>query len=71
LQQQMMQYEKLLSEYQVMLDLNPQVLLLVESARPSLKADKPDWLQALFLIFFASLLFGLAVALLLETTKRD
>lgn len=71
LQQQMMQYEKLLSEYQVMLDLNPQVLLLVESARPDLKADKPNWLQALFLIFFASLLFGLAVAILLETTKRD
>jgi uncharacterized protein involved in exopolysaccharide biosynthesis len=71
LQQQMMQYEKLLSEYEVMLDLNPQVLLLVEAARPDVKADKPNWLQALFLVFFASLLFGLAVAILLETTKRD
>lgn len=69
--QQLMQYEKLLSEYELMLDLNPQVLLLVESARPDLKADKPDWLQALFLVFFASILFGLAVAILLETTRRD
>ncbi len=69
--EQMAQYEKILSEYQLMVDTNPQVLLLVEAARPAVKADKPKWLQGLFLVFFASLLFGLALALLLETSKRD
>ncbi len=71
LEEQLVQYQKLIAEYQLMVDANPQVLLLVESARPAMKADKPDWLQALFLVFFASLLFGLALAILLETSRRD
>jgi hypothetical protein len=70
-QEQIAQYEKLISEYQLMIDANPQVLLLVEAGRPAVKADKPNWTQLLFLTFFAALLFALALAILLETTKRD
>jgi uncharacterized protein involved in exopolysaccharide biosynthesis len=69
MQEQLAQYEKLIAEYNLMLHTNPQALLVVESARPSVKADKPRVAQTLLFTAFASLLFGLLVAIALQSRK--
>ena len=66
---QMEQYEKLVAEYNLMVQTNPPTLLVVERARPAIKWDKPAMLPILLLTFFAALLFGFLMALLLE--KRN
>lgn len=70
LQEQITQYEKLIAEYSLMLHTNPQALLVVERARPALKADKPRIPQVLALTAFASLLFGVLLAAGLQSRKR-
>ena len=69
LQEQLMQYEQLIAEYSLVLATNPQALLVVEPARPAVKADKPRVVQTLLFAAFASLLFGLLVAIGLQSRK--
>lgn len=69
LQEQIAQYEKLMAEYSLMLHTNPQALLMVEAARPALKADKPRIVQVLLLTAFASAVFGLLLAIALQSRK--
>lgn len=69
--EELYQYQKLISEYQLMLNTNPQVLLTVENARPPLKADRPKIAQTLAFVLFASLLFGIGLAYFLERGKRN
>lgn len=68
--EQISQYEKLIAEYSLMLQTNPQALLVVEMARPSVKADKPRIAQVLLLTAFASLVFGLLLAAGLQSRKK-
>jgi hypothetical protein len=60
-------YEKLMNEYEFIASANTPVLLIVESARPSLSADRPKILQTLMLIVFAVSIFCVLLALFLET----
>lgn len=69
LQDQIAQYEKLMAEYSLMLHTNPQALLVVEPARPAIKADKPRIAQTLLLAAFASLVFGLLLSVALQSRK--
>ncbi len=69
--EQLQQYQKLMSQYQLIVNTNPQALLLVEKARPSLKPDKPDRLQIALLTFFASALFSFLVLLFIESRKAN
>jgi uncharacterized protein involved in exopolysaccharide biosynthesis len=69
LQEQIAQYEKLIAEYSLMLHTNPQALLMVEAARPAFKADRPRVVQVLLLTMFVSMLFGLLLAVALQSRK--
>jgi hypothetical protein len=69
LQEQLAQLEKLMAEYSLMLNTNPQALLVVEGARPSFKADKPRIAQTLLLTAFASLVVGLLMAIASQSRK--
>ncbi len=69
LSDRLQQYEKLTSEYQLMLDSKPPALVVVEKARPSLWPDKPKRLQILIITFFLSFLFALLLALAMERRK--
>jgi hypothetical protein len=66
---QLQEYEKLISQYQLMLDNQSQVLIVVEKARASELADKPRALPVLAATLFLSLVFALMVVLLLEKRK--
>lgn len=69
--QQLQQYNQLIAEYQLAVHANPQVLLVVESAKPSLYPDRPKRLQWLIVVFFASGLFAFFTALFIESRKQD
>ncbi|MFL5786911.1 MAG: Wzz/FepE/Etk N-terminal domain-containing protein [Flavisolibacter sp.] len=69
LMDQIQQDDKLIGQYQLALNTNPQVLLTVENARPSLWPDKPKVLETILLTFFASFLFSYLISLLLESIK--
>lgn len=67
---QLQQYEKMMGEYQLAVHSNSPVLLIVENARPSLWADKPDILLTVLFVFFAGLLFSCLIAIFLENRKK-
>jgi uncharacterized protein involved in exopolysaccharide biosynthesis len=66
LQERLNQYEKLIGEYQLVLNTNPPALLAVEHARVSVKPDKPKIWQTLLLTAFVSVVFGLLLAFFLQ-----
>jgi hypothetical protein len=68
--QQVQEQEKLIAEYELALSTNPPVLVPVESARPSLRPEKPRTVQTVLLTAFASALFFFLLALVLESRKR-
>lgn len=69
LSDRLQQYDKLVSEYQLMIDSKPPALIVVEKARVSLLPDKPKRLQVLIATAILSLLFALLLALVLERRK--
>ncbi len=66
---QLQQYEKLINEYQLMVDSKPPALVVVEKARPSVWPDKPRGLRIMIATGFLSLLFAMLLALVLERRK--
>jgi hypothetical protein len=69
LSEQLQQYEKLISQYQMMVDSKAPVLIIIEKARVSSLPDKPKKLLLLVATFVLSFLFALLLALLLEKRK--
>lgn len=69
LQDQAQQYEKLISEYQLMVDSKPPVLIVVEKAKPSAWPDRPMRLQIMVATALLSFLFALLAALIMERRK--
>ena len=69
LQIQAQQYEKLISEYQLMVDSRPPVLIVVEIAKPSAWPDRPRRMQIMIATAVLSFLFALLAALILERRK--
>jgi uncharacterized protein involved in exopolysaccharide biosynthesis len=63
------QYEKLITQYDMMVTANPEVLLWVEKAKPAVRADKPKRVVTVVVTAFISFLFALLLALVLE--KRN
>ncbi|HSU27833.1 MAG TPA: hypothetical protein VLJ68_05590, partial [Chitinophagaceae bacterium] len=61
--------EKLSSEYELMLDNKPPVLIVVENAKVSNNPDKPRKIKILISTALLSLLFGLLLAMVLERRK--
>ena len=64
------QYDKLIGEYQLMVDSKPPVLIAVENARPAVGPDRPRLKQVVVATALLSLIFSLLVALLLEKRKH-
>jgi uncharacterized protein involved in exopolysaccharide biosynthesis len=71
LEQQTQQYEKLISEYQLMVDSKPPVLIVVEIAKPSSWPDRPKRIQIMVATAILSFLFALLAALILERRKNS
>jgi uncharacterized protein involved in exopolysaccharide biosynthesis len=71
LQGQVQQYEKLISEYQLMVDSKPPVLVVVEKAKPSIRPDRPRRLQIMIATAVLSFLFALLAALVMERKKTS
>ncbi|MDZ4795122.1 MAG: hypothetical protein SGI83_12650 [Bacteroidota bacterium] len=69
LQNQVLQYEKLISEYQLLVDSKPPSLIVVEKATASLHPDKPQRVKILVATALLSLLFSLLAALVLDRPK--
>lgn len=67
---QLDEYQKLIGEYQVTIDTNPDVLMIVEKARPSVNPDKPRRLMILVATTFLSFCFALATILVAERRKK-
>ncbi|MDQ3681576.1 MAG: hypothetical protein M3352_00720 [Bacteroidota bacterium] len=70
LQEQLNQYEKLIAEYQLVLNTNPPALFVVEQARASAKPDKPKIWQSVLLTAFVSVVFGSLLAFFLQSRGR-
>lgn len=71
LHKQLQQYEKLIGEYQLMVDSKPPVLLVVEKATASDKPDRPRRTQILIATGVLSFLFALLTALVFERRKNS
>lgn len=69
LQNQVQEYDKLIGQYQLMVDSKPPVLITVEKAKPSNWPDRPRRLQIIIATAVLSLLFALLAALILERRK--
>lgn len=69
LQTQVQEYDKLIGQYQLMVDSKPPVLITVEKAKPSDWPDRPKRLQIMTATAVLSLLFALLAALVLERRK--
>jgi hypothetical protein len=70
LQEQGRQYEKLISEYQVMVDSKPPVLVVVEKAKSSERPDRPRRMQIMFATAVLGFLFAFLMALVMERKKN-
>ncbi len=64
------EYGNLISQYELTLATNPNVLIVVEKARASQTPDKPQRLKLLIATFVISFLFSFLLALYLERRKR-
>ena len=71
LMDQLQQYEKLINEYQLVIDSKAPVLMVVEKARASTWPDKPRRLELMIATGVLSFLFALLAALVIERRKTS
>ena len=67
--QQIQEYEKLTSQYKLMIDAKPQALIIIEKATPAVAPDQPKPLHAITAALILSFLFGILTALILDRRK--
>jgi len=70
-QAQLQQYDKLIGEYQLMVDSKPPALIIVEKAKASEWPDRPKRMQIMIATAMLSLLFALFAALIMERRKTS
>lgn len=63
-------YDKLINQYQVLLDTKPPAMVVVEEASPAAKPDKPRFLRAIVAAAFFSFLFALLLVLILDRRSK-
>lgn len=66
---QMLQYDKLINEYQLMVENKPPALIIVENARPAQYYDQPKILLTLVATAVLSFLFALLTAIVIDIKK--
>lgn len=64
------EYEKLIGEYQLMIDSKPPALIIVEEAKPTTRPDKPDITKTIAAAGVLGFLFSLLTALVLHRRKN-
>jgi uncharacterized protein involved in exopolysaccharide biosynthesis len=69
--QQVQEYEKLLNQYNLMVDAKPQALIIIERATPAVAPDRPKPLEAIIAATILSFFFGLLTALILNKRKSS
>jgi len=70
LQEQIREYEKIISQYELALSTTIQPLIVVEYARPALYADKPNVLQIVLFTFGAALVFSILLAVFADSRNQ-
>ena len=65
--QQVQEYEKLIDQYNITINTNPQVLLTVETAKASLWPDKPKMWPTVLIAAFAAFVIAFIIALFVES----
>jgi len=65
-----LQYEKLIGEYQLVVDNKTPMLIIVEKAKPAPRPDKPKRMQIMIATAVLSSLFALLAALAAERRKN-
>ena len=68
---QLQLYEKLVGQYQLALSSSPEVLLVIENARPAIRADRPRIMLTTLVVLFGSFFFSFMLALFLESRKQE
>lgn len=66
---QLQTYQKMMDEYQLAIDANAPVLLVVENARSALLPDQPRVMETILFVFFGSFAFSFLLALFIESRK--
>jgi uncharacterized protein involved in exopolysaccharide biosynthesis len=69
LNEQIQQYAKLIGEYELIVNANPKVLLIVENAAVPSRPDRPHLLTWLLITAFAGFVFAVLTALVLERKR--
>lgn len=67
---QVQQYEKLINQYQLMVDNKSPALIIIENARPASWPDRPPLVPLFGATLFLSILFALGVAIILERRRK-
>lgn len=67
--EQLHQYEKLESQYELMVNAKPKSLVVVEKASPAIWPDRPRPKETLIVAAILSLIFGIIAALILERRR--
>jgi uncharacterized protein involved in exopolysaccharide biosynthesis len=70
LQERILGYEKMIDEYQLMIEMKPPVLIVAEHAKTTSWPDKPKRMQIMIATAVLSFLFALLAALVLERRKK-
>ncbi len=68
--EQLAQYEKYISEYQLMIDTKPPALIVIEKAKAAESHDRPRRMQFIIAAAFLAFLFSLLVAVVLDRKKQ-
>jgi len=66
---QLQEEEKMINQYQLAINTNAPVLLIVENARPSFWPDKPKIAATVLFAFFGALIFSFLLTLFIESRK--
>ncbi|MDP9229898.1 MAG: hypothetical protein M3O67_04390, partial [Bacteroidota bacterium] len=66
---QIQEYEKLISQYELMVNAKPQVLIVVEKGKPPVCFDRPKRAQLIIATAVLSFIFALLTVLVLERRK--
>lgn len=67
--QQLIQYEKMISEYELTVKASPQPFMIIEHAKPALKPDKPQKLKTIIAAIIIGFIFAFLTALVLERRR--